>query len=322
MRKTKINLVCFCVMIALLMSVGLSAQEGRGRGRLVGIVVDEEGNPLEQVALTLQYNQFEYTLTAVSNAKGQWSIAGLGKGEVSVTAEKDGYLKSGLTLQVSGAQANPNQKIVMKKPGLEEAKMEGGVSDVAKDKFAQGNDYYNRRQFREALEIFREFLAENPNYYQVGLNIANCLMELEEYDVAIAEYQKVIDGKTQEPEKDVALLAQLNASIGDAYIRQKKYPQATEYFIKSMDINPADHVLAYNVAEIMMNNNNVDEAIKYYEKAITINAAWPKSYLKLGYARLNKGEVKLAKEAFRLFVEKSPASDPEVATVKEILSSI
>ena len=37
-----------------------------------------------------------------------------------------------------------------------------------------------------------------------------------------------------------------------------------EYFKKSLELNPKDEVLAYNVAEIYFNNQKVDDAITYY----------------------------------------------------------
>ena len=65
-------------------------------------------------------------------------------------------------------------------------------------------------------------------------------------------------------------------------------------FEKSIDIDPSNHALSYNVAEILFNSNKIDEAIHYYELAAKIKPDWPKSYLKLGYCYLNKGEMETA----------------------------
>jgi tetratricopeptide (TPR) repeat protein len=72
----------------------------------------------------------------------------------------------------------------------------------------------------------------------------------------------------------------------------------------------------------MIQANNADEAIRYYELAIRINPAWPKSYLKLGYAWLNKGESSKAVEAFNRLIAVGPADDPDVALAKDIVKKI
>jgi tetratricopeptide (TPR) repeat protein len=71
-----------------------------------------------------------------------------------------------------------------------------------------------------------------------------------------------------------------------------------------------------------MQAGNADEAIRYYEMAIRIKPDWPKSYLKLGYAWLNKGNTQKAVESFTKFIETSPADDPDVALAKDIIKKI
>jgi tetratricopeptide (TPR) repeat protein len=301
---------------------GLCLQEGRGTGRLLGIVTDEAGNPVEGAAITLEYQEFTRRLTTATNGKGQWGFIGLGRGGVSVTSEKEGFAKSAIQLFVSGVNKNPDQKIVMKKISGSEAAP--GIGDSAKEALAEGNKYFEEKRFTEALVLYQDFVEKNPALYKVRLNAANCLMELQKYDQAVAEYQKVLEGLNAEAadKKDAKLEAQIYAGIGDAYLRMNKFAEAEQYFKKSMDIDPADHALAFNVAEIMMQAGNTDEAIRYYDMAIRIKADWPKSYLKLGYAWLNKGDMPKAIEAFNKFIAVSPGDDPDVALVKDIIKKI
>jgi len=284
--------------------------------------VDEAGNPVAGALIILEYVQFTNKKTAVSNAKGQWGFIGLGKGVISLTTSKEGFVPSTIELFVSGVSKNPEPKITLKKPTGNIATE--GLSDSSKEILLQGNALFEQKKFSEALAFYQAFSEQYPSLYKARLNIANCLMELGEYDKAIAEYQKVLDGLSAEAadKKDNKLLAQVFSGIGDAYMRQNKFKEAEQYFKKSIDIDPADHALAYNVAEIMMQAGNADEAIRYYEMAIRIKPDWPKSYLKLGYAWLNRGNTQKAVEAFTKFVETSPADDPDVAMVKDIIKKI
>jgi tetratricopeptide (TPR) repeat protein len=321
-KKAVLAVIHVSLLIFALSGPRLYPQEGRGSGRLTGIVVDEAGNPIEGALIILQYLQFSYKLTALSNPKGQWGFIGLGKGVISITTAKEGFLPSTIQLEVSGVKKNPEPKIILKKATGNTAAE--GLSDSFKERLLQGNALFEQKKFAEALAFYQEFVDKNPSLYKVRLNVANCYMELQEYDQAIVEYQKVLDGMNAEaPDKrDNKLMAQVYAGIGDAYMRQNKFKEAEQYFKKSIDIDPADHALAYNVAEIMMQANNADEAIRYYEMAIRIKPDWPKSYLKLGYAWLNKGNNQKAVESFSKFVEISPPDDPDVAMAKDIIKKI
>lgn len=324
MKKNKAVLVIVPVflLILTLSGVGICSQEGRGSGRLAGIVVDEAGNPIEGALIILEYLQFTNKLTAVSNAKGQWGFIGLGKGVISITTAKEGFAPSTIQLEVSGVKKNPEPKIILKKAAGNAAAE--GLSESSKEMLLQGNALFEQKKFAEAMALYQAFSDKYPSLYKVRLNVANCHMELQEYDRAIAEYEKVLEGLSAEAadKRDIKLTAQVYAGIGDAYMRQNKFKEAEQYFKKSIEIDPADHALAYNVAEIMMQAGNADEAVRYYEMAIRIKPDWPKSYLKLGYAWLNKGNTQKAVESFTKFVETSPPDDPDVALAKDIIKKI
>ena len=321
-KKAAMAIIPVSLLILAFSGLGLYSQEGRGSGRLAGIVVDEAGNPIEGALIILQYLQFSNKLTTLSNAKGQWGFIGLGKGFISITTAKEGFAPSTIQLEISGVKKNPEPNIILKKATGNAATE--GLSDSSKERLLQGNALFEQKKFAEAMAFYQEFIDKYPSLYKVKLNVANCLMELQEYDKAIAEYQKVLDGLSAEAadKKDNNLMAQLYAGIGDAYMRQNKFKEAEQYFKKSIDIDPADHALAYNVAEIMMQAGNADEAIRYYEMAIRIKPDWPKSYLKLGYAWLNRGNTQKAVESFTKFVETSPPDDPDVALAKDIIKKI
>ncbi|MCJ7610977.1 MAG: tetratricopeptide repeat protein [Candidatus Aminicenantes bacterium] len=320
--KKSIFAACAVFLFILALGTGPYSQEGRGQGRLIGSVVDEAGNPVEGVKITLRSERFTNTLTTTSNAKGQWGFIGLGRGDVTLTVEKEGYIQTVVPLQVSGLKQNPQPKIILKKKGDPSAG--GGLSDSAKEMLLQGNELFEQKKFTEAADLYQKFLDENPALYQVRLNLGNCLMELQNYCQALAEYQKVLDGLNAEPaeKRDIKLVAQMYASMGEAYLAQNKFKEAEENFVKSIDINPSDSALPYNVAEILMQAGNPEGAIRYYEMAIRLKPDWPKAYLKLGYAWLNKGDNPKALESFKKVIEIAPPDDPDAALAKDVIKAL
>ncbi len=90
--RSKNALIIFLVsVLCFSLSLNLSAQQGRGKGRLRGQVQDEVGNPIEGAKIVAQHLRYKTTFTSESDKKGNWAVAGLGTGHFRVTASKEGY---------------------------------------------------------------------------------------------------------------------------------------------------------------------------------------------------------------------------------------
>ncbi|MCX7974445.1 MAG: tetratricopeptide repeat protein [Candidatus Aminicenantes bacterium] len=286
------------------------------------MVIDEAGNPVEGAKIIIQYLQYTYKLEAVSNKKGQWSIFGLGKGEVNINVEKEGFLPTNFQISVSGVSKNPVLKIVLKKPGS--GTPIGEEAEGLKASLENANKLYDAGQYLEAITAYQSILNSDPRLFMIRLNIGNCYMEMKEYDKAIAEYQKLLEEMNNQPEdkRDVRIISQVYAAIGDAYLRQDKFDQAQEYFLRSINIDQTDPAISFNVAEIMMNAGKTDEAIKYYEISLKADPKRAKTYLKLGLAWLNKGDIKKAIEYINKVKEVASPDDPDLITANEILKKL
>lgn len=76
------------------------------------------------------------------------------------------------------------------------------------------------------------------------------------------------------------------------------------------------------MAEVCFNNQQLDEAQKYYELASSIKPDWPDPVLKLGYVFLNKNDIPKATEYFEKFLKLEPQDSPRVGMVEQILQLI
>ncbi|MCP4215962.1 MAG: tetratricopeptide repeat protein [bacterium] len=317
----KIILIALIGLFVVTFSNTLMAQEGRGSGRLKGLVYDIDKNPIEGVKLTLKYVEFNRTLTATSDKKGKFVFNTLGKGTVQVKAEKEGYASEGLQFPVSGAQKNPKQFITMKKP--EEKDPTITKNKDTKDSYKQALQLFNDRKFQESLDMYVKCRELQPQLYKIGTSIGTCYLELKQYDEAVKEYQVVLDKmKAENPDLTGNVdAAQVYSCMGEVYMRQDKFADAEKYFKLSIEIDKSDYALAYNVAEILFVAGKTDDAIKYYEMAIEIKPDWANTYKQLGYAYLNKGDTKKAVETFKKFMEMAPDS-PDVAVIQEVVKSL
>lgn len=80
--------VLMVATVLVLCSATLDAQV-KGMGRLNGKVTDETGSPVETVVIKLRLGAD--TLECKTDAKGNWILAGVARGNWIVTFEKDGF---------------------------------------------------------------------------------------------------------------------------------------------------------------------------------------------------------------------------------------
>jgi len=309
-------------LLVLGILVGLSpAQQDLGKGRISGTVADENGAPIEGASIVAQSMRSETKLEARSDNRGRFAIAGLGTGNWRITATKDGYGSASLEMSIRQLGTNPPIAFTLKKMS--------GVAAFASDKEALamldgGNSLLAQGNYDQALQVFEEFMAKHPDIYQVRLNIGTCYLKKGELEKAEVEFRLVLD-KTLEVhgdlKKDADVSLRAVTGLGEIALLRGDLDAAQKHFAQALDISPQDEAAAYNVGEMLFSNQKIDEAIRYFELAIQIKKDWPKPYLKLGYAYLNKGDFDKSLENFNAFIKLDP-ENPEVAQVKSMIETI
>lgn len=302
-----------------LLAAGLCAQAGQGRGRLTGTVVDETGKPIAKVSVSLEFENSGKKFETLSDEKGEWVFMGLGTGRANLIFIVDGFLPVTQQISISQLNRNPPVSAVMKIDVEKKARLK---DETAMTQLDLGNSLFNERKYQDALAVFNQFAVDNPAVYHIYMNIGDCYREMQDFPAAIAQYQQAID--KAKAAADAVMQAKGLASIGEVHLRQNDFKTAQEFFKQSLELNPKDEVLAYNVAEIYFNNQKVDDAITYYTLATQIKPEWGAAHQKLGYAYLNKADYQKAVASFRKFLEVEPNSDqaPVVQAVIDSLTKI
>jgi tetratricopeptide (TPR) repeat protein len=320
MNKNKMGFIV--ILVLFLSSNFLIAQQGRGRGRIHGTVLSEEGKPLEGVNITAEHSEYGTKFTAKTDKKGDWAIAGLGTGVFIITAAKDGYAPEQERMNVSQFSSN-NPPVDMTLRKLQDI----GFSDLENQEFMalfeEGNQLFEQGQYQEAVAKYQEFLEKQPAIYQININIGNALKEAGEYEEAIAAYQTVLEKVEEEKgslEGDEAAARAL-AGIGESYISMDQLDEAGEYLRQAVEIFPKDETIAFNVGEIYFKQGKPAEAVQYYNIASKIEPEWEPPYRQKGYALLNLGDYAAAIESFEKFLEVAP-DDPEAPVIENLIPQL
>lgn len=315
--KTALKLILI-VSILFLFAIYASPQAGRGKARISGIVVDEDGNPIQSAKVEAMFLKSELVKReTTTNKKGEWALLGLGTGVWRVTASADGYIPTYIETFVKQLVKNPKITLTLKKIVISEeppARDEASLNLLEK-----ANQLFNEKKYDDALSFLKQFLEKNPDVYQTHLSIGDCYREKGEFDRAREEYNIALEQSQKDELSGKEITAKALASIGECYLRQEDFEKAQSYFEQSINTYPENEILAYNVGEIYFSNQKIDEAIHYLELSANMKSDWPPPYLKLGYVYLNKGDYEKAKLNFKKFLELDPESS-EAPTVKNIIN--
>lgn len=311
----------------LILSFPLISQSGRGSGRLAGSVKNESGEPLEKVKITIikiSNTSEEFKLNTQSNKKGEWGIFGFASGRFKFYAEKEGYETLNKTIKLTSLGRNSFMGIVLKKESANQEKVDNTKKTDIAAIIKKGNKFFKDKKYAEALPFFKDFVNKYPESYKVAINLGNCYMELKDYKGAVRAFNIVIKGYKKEiPDfkgnEDVALIF---ANIGDAYTGLQDLKKAALNYKKSIDISSLPKIaIVFRLAEIMFNSGKTDDAIKYYKLAITLKPEQALYYSKLGYAYLNKGDIKQSIQYFEKFIKMAP-KDPQSSSLKSLINDL
>ena len=317
----KILSLCIGICFYLFCTVPfVSAQEGLGKGRITGTVLDEQGNPIEGALIVVE-NVVKTKLNGYSDNIGHFAISGMGTVVWVLTATKDGYAPFYQQIDVRQLRRNPPVEIIMKNLTGTAAFLS---NDENMDMFNQAEILMKEEKYAEALDIYLMILEKHPDIYQTHLNIGHCYLKQSDLDKAEAEFTLVLEkikGMHGDLQTDKGTALGALSSLGTLYLQKEDFQKAQDYFTQSVELSPEDPEAAYNVGEIFFSNQRIDEAIKYFELAIQIDKSWPTPYLKLGYVYLNNAEYDNSIENFSKFIQLDPYN-PEVPNVRRMIEAI
>lgn len=271
------------------------SQDYKGKGRISGFVLDENGQPLQGVTVKLLYADSQKGFEVETDSKGKWSGTWLRSGLWHLDFEKDGYVPYKMGIRIKEHERNPDIEVRMKK-------LKGpAVSDDLRSLVGEGNRLYEEGRLEEALEAYRGILEQFPGAYILNKNIGNVYFRMEQYDQAIAQYMKVLENNPSDYE---AMML-----IGNSYSNKDEEEKAMEWYNKIAIGEIHDPTVLYNIGTNFYEKSKFAEALKYYQKAMEIRKDFLDALYQLGLAYSALGNYKEAIETFELYLQRDPDSE-------------
>jgi len=207
------------LLTLVLLAAPLAAQDWAGRGRALGKVVDEQGNPVEGAKVTLHLPGFPEAgpEPLLTDKKGRWSYLGLDNGAWAVVIEKEGFITSEGSFSVNEFGTARPLKIELQRNPF--------------DAVAAGQALIDEGRYEEARQKFLEVLPEMDGHQQAQLHalIGNTHYAENAYAKAREEYQQALPGLTEGERTSVLL------RLGDSYMQEGQYDKAREAYESTVE---------------------------------------------------------------------------------------
>jgi len=291
MKRVSFLFLSLCVItLAFVFS-----QDYKGKGRIAGFVLDENGKPLQGVMIKLLYADSQAGFEVETDSKGKWSGTWLRSGLWNLDFEKAGYIPYKMSIKVSEHERNPDIEVRMKK-------FEGQIiSEDLKFLVSEGNRLYEEGRLEEALKAYKGVLVEFPDAYILNKNIGSAYFRMEQYEKAITHYMKVLEN---DPGDYEAMML-----IGNSYSNKGEDEKAMEWYNKIAIGEIHDAIVLYNIGTSFYEKSRFAEALKYYQKAVEIKKDFLDALYQLGLTYSALGNYKEAIETFERYVQRDPDSE-------------
>jgi tetratricopeptide (TPR) repeat protein len=285
------------------------AQDWKGLGRMEGRVLDPDGKPLPDVTVKLNLPSRGGGTTIKTDKKGHWAIGGIASGAWQIDLEAPGYAvkKVSITLPSEAARLAP---IEVK---LDKAAPAGPPPEV-RQALEKGDAAFKEGRFAEARAEYEKLLALRPELADtLNRQIAFTYSREGNYAKEVEYLEKVV--QADPADASLKLLAAQEALRGGMLDKGLEMLKGVD------DSSIKDPEVFYNVAALLLNAQKPEEAIRYLNKAVTVDPAYVDGYFQRGLAYLGLQKTAEAKADFQKVIELAPAG-AQVETAKKALQQL
>lgn len=110
----------------------------------------------------------------------------------------------------------------------------------------QGTERYEQKDYRGALDAYRQAQVQRPDLPQLNFNVGNALYRMREYARASDETRRALTAE------DPSILAQAYYNLGNQYFRAGQLQEAYTAYKNALIYNPNDQDAKYNLEVVLM----------------------------------------------------------------------
>lgn len=300
-NKLKQNTLPVCLIIAFLFVIGIAIYAQAAVIR--GVVIDQEGNPLINVKITLLDPSRGFKFDLKSDKKGNFIKAGIPSATYRITAELEGYVPFGSQIQI---QMGMEERITIKLNKI------AARLDEDQD-FAEGTDLFIKQQYMEAITSFEKVVEKFPGHFEGFYNLGLAHLRADHIDQSIVSFEKAIELNPDSYESFRAL--------GESYFQKGETEKAAEILAHAVSLKPDNPMSYFNLGLAYEKMDKPEDALQAYQKAIELQPDLSAPYYHAALVLIRMQNYKNAIEYLERFLELEPDA-PEASQVKAMIEEL
>ena len=282
-------------ILAILLGLTVSAAAwAQVQGKLMGVVKDGQGNPVEKAVVTVvstKTSAVSYELK--TNKEGRFLQVGIQPGYFQVSVKKDGYLPKSTEVRVSLAGETD---IEIRLDTADEIALK--TVSAADQVFLKGNKLYNEQKYAEAAAAFEEAVKISQPNWGYFFNLGLAYKKMDKKDEAIAAFRKAAELNSESYSS--------NKELAEALGKGGAFEEAKTYFRKAVELSPDDPDAHYNLGACLTNTGETDAAQAHFQKAVDLKPDYADAYYQLGTIFIGQNKVPDAVLSLEKFLELAP----------------
>ena len=282
-------------IMAIVLGLAVSAAGwAQIQGKLMGVVKDRQGNPIEKAIVTVvstKTSAVSYELK--TNKEGKFIQVGIMPGYFQVIVKKDGYLPRSAEVRVSLAEET---NIEIRLDTADEVALKS-VS-AADQAFLKGNRLYGEQKYAEAAAAFEEAVKISQPNWGYFFNLGLAYKKMDKKDETIAAFRKAVELNSESYSS--------NKELAEALGRGGAFEEAKPYFQKAVELSPDDPDAHYNLGACLTNTGESDAAQAHFQKAVDLKPDYADAYYQLGTIFIGQNKVPEAVQSLEKFLELAP----------------
>lgn len=242
---------------------------------LYGVMLDEANNyeaAIEQYNLAFEYGDKSPELLEILENKWTQNIVNNpsdAQGYINLGAiyQKTGNLEGARAQYLKATQMNPNDTVAF---------------------YNLASLYIEQKNYQAAIGVYDQLLAKNPKNIEVLNYKAQAYKNLGKYELALSQYQLIL---ALEPNNTEA-----KNQSDDIIFNHFSGAKLEQYLLTKAQQEPNNYEAQFNYALEAHKNKKYPDAINYYTKAMNINPAKEETYINLAQIYLEQKQYKKAGE--------------------------
>lgn len=242
---------------------------------LYGVMLDEANNyeaAIEQYNLAFEYGDKSPELLEILENKWTQNIVNNpsdAQGYINLGAiyQKTGNLEGARAQYLKATQMNPDDTVAF---------------------YNLASLYIEQKNYQAAIGVYDQLLAKNPKNIEVLNYKAQAYKNLGKYELALSQYQLIL---ALEPNNTEA-----KNQSDDIIFNHFSGAKLEQYLLTKAQQEPNNYEAQFNYALEAHKNKKYPDAINYYTKAMNINPAKEETYINLAQIYLEQKQYKKAGE--------------------------